>query len=381
MALNSWQSCLASASSTRRLSSSERISPVSCKRSFSASGWALSDACASNLSLRAEMLEESSLSKAWSGYERTVFRIACNYGYSERTHQRSMAPITFKEEKHWIRIRLRTEQKVPNAARKEAGCPLGIWLCINQFAFSFCVKKSKSRSYDEISCSYIIVGKYKCPVTSFLCLLDWHKLNFKFCLWTISHTRQTHQMNWIVVLNCKTKAFKDRTKAWKVWWINRDLMDLRYLKTLTGALGLVDVVRPLAQSLCQVLPLLGDGAQLRLHFYQVLWILSRVPSLGENSLCRLRQLVKLWPSGLELTQHELGERRDGTAFHREYQFGTDFFSWIHTLNLWFCHTHLDLLFLCVEHVGVDAQWSKHTHHQLLLPQPRAQLIGHGRKAA
>lgn len=94
-------------------------------------------------------------------------------------------------------------------------------------------------------------------------------------------------------------------------------MDERYLKTFTGALGLVDVVRPLAQSLCQVLPLLGDGPQLCLHFYQVLWILSRVPSLGENSLCRLRQLVELRSSGLELTQHKLGERREGTAFHRE----------------------------------------------------------------
>lgn len=37
--------------------------------------------------------------------------------------------------------------------------------------------------------------------------------------------------------------------------------------------------------------------------------------------------------------------------------------------------YLCLLFLCVEHVGVDAQRSQHAHHQLLLPQPRAQLIG------
>lgn len=38
-------------------------------------------------------------------------------------------------------------------------------------------------------------------------------------------------------------------------------------------------------------------------------------------------------------------------------------------------THLNLLPLCVQHVGVDAQWSQHAHHQLLLPQPRAQLTG------
>ena len=42
-------------------------------------------------------------------------------------------------------------------------------------------------------------------------------------------------------------------------------------------------------------------------------------------------------------------------------------------------THLDLLFLRVEHVGVDAQRSQHAHHQLLLPQPRAQLTGRGGK--
>lgn len=65
MALSSWQSLSASASSVRRLSSSDLISPVSCKRRFSASGWALSEAWASNLSPRAEALEESSLSKAW----------------------------------------------------------------------------------------------------------------------------------------------------------------------------------------------------------------------------------------------------------------------------------------------------------------------------
>lgn len=38
-------------------------------------------------------------------------------------------------------------------------------------------------------------------------------------------------------------------------------------------------------------------------------------------------------------------------------------------------SYLYLLFLCVEHVGVDAQWSQHAHHQLLLSQPRSQLIG------
>lgn len=44
-------------------------------------------------------------------------------------------------------------------------------------------------------------------------------------------------------------------------------------------------------------------------------------------------------------------------------------------------THLYLLFLCVEHVRVDAQRSQDAHHQLLLPQPRAQLIGRRGKAA
>lgn len=111
-------------------------------------------------------------------------------------------------------------------------------------------------------------------------------------------------------------------------------MDPRYLKTFTGALGLVDVVRPLAQSLCQVLPLLGDGSQLCLHFHHVLWILSRVPSLGEDSLCRLCQLVKLWSSGLELTQHKLGERREGKAFHREIPIFINSVLKC-TLNLWF----------------------------------------------
>ena len=42
-------------------------------------------------------------------------------------------------------------------------------------------------------------------------------------------------------------------------------------------------------------------------------------------------------------------------------------------SLWFFDTYLHLLFLCVEHVGVDAQRSQHAHHQLLLPQPRTQL--------
>lgn len=167
MALNSWHSRLASASSARRLSSSERISPVSCKRSFSASGWALSDAWASNLSLRAEMLEESSLSKAWSGYERIVFRIACNYGYSKRTNRRPMVPITSKEDKSRIRISLCPEQKIRNVAWQEIRRPPSIWLCINQFAFAFALKKkkkkSKSRSYDQISstCGQIKRSSYK----------------------------------------------------------------------------------------------------------------------------------------------------------------------------------------------------------------------------
>lgn len=44
-------------------------------------------------------------------------------------------------------------------------------------------------------------------------------------------------------------------------------------------------------------------------------------------------------------------------------------------------THLNLLPLCVQHVGVDAQRSQHAHHQLLLPQPRAQLTGRRGKVA
>lgn len=42
------------------------------------------------------MLEESSLSKAWSGQERRVLRIAGNFGNNERINQRPMAPIKRK---------------------------------------------------------------------------------------------------------------------------------------------------------------------------------------------------------------------------------------------------------------------------------------------
>ena len=43
--------------------------------------------------------------------------------------------------------------------------------------------------------------------------------------------------------------------------------------------------------------------------------------------------------------------------------------------------YLGLLFLGVQHVGVDAQGSQHTHHQLLLSEPRPQLTGCCGKAA
>lgn len=42
--------------------------------------------------------------------------------------------------------------------------------------------------------------------------------------------------------------------------------------------------------------------------------------------------------------------------------------WKSCHHIWvFCHIYLDLLFLCVEHVGINAQRSQHAHHQLLLP--------------
>lgn len=47
----------------------------------------------------------------------------------------------------------------------------------------------------------------------------------------------------------------------------------------------------------------------------------------------------------------------------------------------FFNTHLHLLFLCVEHVRVNAQRSQHAHHQLLFSQPWAELIGCWGKAA
>lgn len=43
--------------------------------------------------------------------------------------------------------------------------------------------------------------------------------------------------------------------------------------------------------------------------------------------------------------------------------------------------HLNLLPLCVQHVGVNTQRSQHAHHQLLLSQPWAQLSGRRGEAA
>lgn len=292
MALNSWQSCSASASSTRRLSSSERISPVSCRRSFSASGWALSEAWASNLSLRVEMLEESSLSKACAGYDRGVVRIPSTvYIYRGRSLTQMHDYV----------------QSTKSLIQHDKTLDVPTHLMKNE-SVSTCFLPPAGHTFLSTGLTQILLRSpltWK-PLTAYL------KKTQELFLELWNYIQITYILN-VITLNSKFKFWQILLYIYCLFVFGGSTVDLRYLKTFTGALGLVDVVWPLAQSLRQVLPLLGDGAQLSLHFYQVLGILRRVPSLGENSLCRLCQLVKLWSSGLKLAQHKLEERREGTA--------------------------------------------------------------------